>query len=137
MGNFSVRMRTNLLRGTFTPDAFTPPSEVQIALTTKVPLANSSVDELAEPIADEYVRQTYPIGDAYWDETGFGELFNLEVVIFPTVLTTWGTIRGWAMVNQETNQCMVVGELINSFIAVTGMVPILDAGVITIGIYED
>jgi hypothetical protein len=137
MANFSTYARIQMLRGCFTPDWFTAPSDLQLALTTQVPLVNASVEELVEPTQGGYGRCDYQMGSAWWAETGFGELYNLAPVYFPTVLSSWGTMFGWALVDIVANQCWVTGGLLKPFIADVGMTPVLGPGVLTIGLYDD
>jgi hypothetical protein len=138
MSTLSTYTRAQMLRSVFIPDLFVPTTVVKICLTSQIPLNNSSVAELVEPTAESgYVAQDYTMGSAFWEESGFGELYNLNQIIFPTALTSWGVIAGWAMVDPDNNEVLACGELLNPFIAAIGMTPALDSGTITIGIYED
>jgi len=134
---FTMYARRQLLKSMFTPDVFTPIDEVTVALCRNVPTANASADQLVEPSAESYARQTYPTGSLYWAPTNFGELYNTLTVTWPEIgAESWGFMRGWAVIDEESGQCLNVGTIMRPFPGTVGMVPKLEPGTLMLGIYD-
>ena len=136
-GTFTMFTRGILMRGLLAPDIHTPLTALQIALTRSIPVANATALQLVEPTTGGYVRQSYAVGSAWWSPSGFGEYYNTTVVTFPQVtLDGWGLIRGWAVIDPTSGQCISVGSVLDPFVASAGMIPRLDPGVILLGLYD-
>ena len=109
----------------------------QMALVTSVPPSNAAASQLVEPSsADGYARITCPMTTAFWGESGFSEIYNLQAMVFPEVEDDWGLIQGWAIVAVAAGQCLAVGGLAEPFDAVTGMIPTIEIQGITLGLYD-
>lgn len=134
--SFTMYGREILLRAIFTPDAVTLPTSLQVALTTSVPPANASMDQLVEPTAAEYARQTYAVNAASWAPTGFGDLYNAIKITYPQVVDSWGLLVGWALVDPVAAQCLNAGPLLEPIATIAGMVPYVDPGSIVLGIAD-
>lgn len=133
---FTMYGRQLMVALLLTPDAITPLTTMQVALTLTIPLANASQDQLVEPTAASYARQSYTLGSANWGATGFAELFNLGQIAFPRVDEPWGVIRGWALVDPVAGQCLAVGSIDDPYEAVVGFVAQVDPGQLVLGIYD-
>ena len=128
--------REQLLRAYLTPDIFVPPTGLEVALTLTIAPRNASADQLNEPTAPEYARQPYPMDGAHWAPTGFGELYNTTLVTFPQVANLWGMLAGWALVETGSGQCIETGSIMSPYAPTQGMIPKMEPGTITIGIYD-
>lgn len=129
--------RRFLMRALLTPDTYVPITEVEIALTRSIPVANAAASQLLEPTALSYARQTYPTGSIYWAPTNFGELYNTTLITFDQIQAEeWGWIRGYAIIDPTSQQCLDVGSLKVPFRGVIGMVPKLEPGSVMLGIYD-
>lgn len=135
---FTMFGRAHMLRAMVAPDLFTPIAQFEIALCRSVPPANAAASQLLEPPAGTtYVRMTYPTGSTYWAPSGFGEFYNTVQVLWPQVDTTeWGVIRGYAVIDPVSEQCVSVGTIQNPFRATVGFEPKLDPGTVMLGIYD-
>jgi hypothetical protein len=134
--SFTMYGRTLLLRAVFTPDAVTLPSALSVALTLTIPPANAVLEQLVEPVAASYVRQSIPLDAAHWAPTGFGELYNTIKVTFPQAVTAWGLLTGWALLDPVSTQCVSAGALMEPFSAIIGAVPYVDPGALVLGIQD-
>ena len=136
-GTFTMFTRGLMMSGLLTPNVYVPLTTLQIALTRSIPVANATALQLVEPTTGGYARQSYSVGSAWWTASGFGEYYNSAVVTFPQVtLDGWGLIRGWAVIDPTSGQCISVGSILDPFMATAGMVPRLDPGVILLGLYD-
>jgi hypothetical protein len=134
---FTMYARRQLLQAMFTPDDFTALESVQVALTRTIPPANATEEQLVEPDADSYTRQSYPCGALYWAPTNFGELYNTLTVQWEQIASQeWGFMRGWAVLDPVSGQCLNVGTIIRPFRGITGMEPKLEPGTLMLGIYD-
>lgn len=134
---FTMYARRQLLRAMFTPDAFTALEEVHVALTRTVPPANASEEQLVEPGAASYERQVYPTGSLYWAPTNFGELYNTLTVQWAQIeAEEWGFMRGWAVLDPVSGQCLNVGTIMRPFRGTVGMEPKLEPGTLMLGLYD-
>lgn len=134
---FTMFGRDHMLKAMVTPDAFVPIDELQVALCRSVPPANAVAAQLVEPVATAYVRQVYPTGALYWAPSGFGEYFNTAQITWPQVeVEEWGLIRGYALVDATSGQCVQVGTVKNPFRATVGYIPKFEPGTVMLGIYD-
>lgn len=134
---FTMYARRQLLKAMFTPEDFTAIEQVQVALCRTVPPANAAADQLVEPEADSYARQVYPTGALYWAPTNFGELYNTLTVQWDQIeVDKWGYMRGWAVLDPVSGQCLNVGSIMRPFLGEVGMVPKLEPGTLMLGIYD-
>ena len=135
-GNFTMYGREKLLAGMLLPDVTTAMSGLAIALTAEVPPSNVDVSQLVEPAAAEYSRVTYGVGSAHWALSGFGEIYNTQEVDFATVVTDWGWLSGWALIDTDADHVINAGALLDPFTAVIGGTPFLAPGTISMGLYD-
>jgi hypothetical protein len=134
---FTMYARRQLLKAMFTPDDFIALDRVEVALTQTIPPANASADQLVEPGAATYSRITYPVGELYWAPTNFGELYNTLTVQWAEIAAEqWGFLRGWAVLDPVSGQCLNVGSIMRPFKGITGMVPKLEPGTLMLGLYD-
>lgn len=133
---FTMFGRAYLLSAVVTPDLFTAPTTLQIALTNNVPTANSTVSQLLEPTAPSYARQDYDVGSEFWYPSGFGEYYNSATITYPMVTELWGRVAGWAVILPDIEECLNVGSIDDPYQTILGMVPRLDPGVVLLGIYD-
>ena len=134
---FTQYGRALFLNAVFRPDSFTPVDEVEVALTRTVPPANASAAQLVEPDVASYTRQTYSTGSTFWAPSGFGEVYNTTLVQWAQIeADPWGLMRGWAVIDPVSEQCLGVGSIMRPFQATIGMVPKLDPGTLMLGIYD-
>lgn len=132
--NFTQYGQSQMLQALLTPDTFTTISSVEIALSRSVPPANANASQVLEPTATAYARQTYSTGSTYWAPTGFGPYYNTLLITFPQVdAEEWGLIRGYAVIEPISGQCLQVGSIKSPFRATTGYVPKLEAGTVVLG----
>lgn len=135
--SFTMFARRQMLRAMFAPNTFTPLDEVQVALTLSIPPANVTAAQLLEPSSASYARVTYAIGSLNWAPTNFGEFFNAKRISFPTIAgEEWGMIRGWALIDPTSEQCLNVGSQQQPFRGIIGMTPRLEPGAVMLGIYD-
>jgi hypothetical protein len=128
--------RQLMLKAVYTPDDFTPITEVEVALTRSIAPNNVAVSQLVEPTAPEYVRQPYPLDVAHWSPTSFGELYNSLTLTWPQVTVYWGWVSGWAIIEPVANQVLNAGALLAPFDGALGVVPFLDPGTLVLGLYD-
>lgn len=131
---FTMYARELMLRRLLIPEIDAP---LQIALTRSIPVTNATAAQLVEPTTGGYIRQDYSAGLTWWAPSGFGELYNTSEVVYPQVgIEGWGLIRGWAVLDPVSGQCISVGSILDPFAAVPGMIPKLAPGVILLGLYD-
>lgn len=134
---FTMFSRTKMIQALLAHDLYVPLTTLQVALTRNIPVTNATAGQLLEPTTGGYVRQNYSAGSAYWAPSGFGEYYNTNVVTFPQVTAEgWGLIRGWAVLDPNSGQCLSVGSILDPFNATSGMIPRLDPGVLLLGLYD-
>lgn len=114
-GVISDYFRRLMLERTFhgTPLPFT---QVEVALTRRLPLSNSAVAQLDEPIGGGYRRSNaVTINATNWPlRASDGLIYNGTAIGWPLDCTvSWGVISGWAVVSiHATNpQVLAVGSL--------------------------
>lgn len=131
--------RTQLLAAMLSPDTYTTPATVKLALCQRIPPSNASIDQLLEPDTGTttYARQTYGFSSAHWTGTGFGEFTNAVAITFPEVgLNSWGMVAGWAMIDVDAAQCLAVGSVLEPYLTALGMIPTVNIGSIVLGISD-
>lgn len=134
---FTMFARAKMLQALLSPDTYSALSSLEVALTRSIPVTNATAAQLVEPTTGDYARQSYAADSAHWAPSGFGEYYNTLVVTFPQVTTEgWGLIRGWALIDTVSGQCVSVGSILDPFAATAGMVPRLDPGVLLLGLYD-
>lgn len=137
-GSLTMWGRERVLEAFFMPDVFVPVTSVEIALCLALPSYTATGADLIEPDAGEYARVTMGMSSADWGLTGFGEVVNLNEIIFPQVAANfWALIFAWAMVDPVSDQCIHVAQIANPFQPMQGMIPRFGAGMINTGIYDD
>ena len=134
---FTMFSRSKMIQALLAHDSYVPLTTLQVALTRSIPVTNSTAAQLLEPTTGGYVRQSYAADSAHWASSGFGEYYNTMVVTFPQVTAVgWGLIRGWAVLDPGSGQCIAVGSILDPFAATAGMIPRLDPGVLLRGLYD-
>ena len=136
---FTMYGREFMQKAVFTPADYVAIASMQVALCKRAPAANASVAQLTEPAAlDGYARATYPTSANKWASTGFAEFYNVDSIMFNPVsaLLGWGWISGFALIDPVAGQCVVVGSLSTPFVATLGTIPTLEAGAISLGLYD-
>ena len=126
-----------MLKLLFAPTTVTRPTSVQIALSRTIPPRNAMANQLVEPSGTgvTYARQSIALDATHWAPTGFGSMYNRTKVAFPKVTTAlWGLVVGWALVDPNNSQLLAAGPLSVPVQTTQGMVPILDAGTIILGV---
>jgi len=137
-GTLTSYGRQQLLLGTFIPEDFVTPSGLWVAYTTSVPVANSDGSQLDE---DSGLGRA-PIGALSgdnWAFTGFAEIYNTNIIAFPTATADTELILGYAIVDDADpgeGNCWAVGPVIEPFQVVTGEEPTIDVAGLAIGLYD-
>lgn len=133
MSNVLLQLFFN--RGTYTP----PFTDVQIALTRRVPVNNAGLNQLDEPVGGGY-RRSNPVllSNSVWSLNGSGQMFNSAPISWPLDCTVpWGTISGWAMISRGASPAVLaVGEINTPYRFVPPMRPRLPVGAITFGPFD-
>jgi hypothetical protein len=124
-----------MLRLLFAPTTVTRPASAQVALCLNIPPRNAVATQMSEPApATSYARVSYSLDSTKWAATGFGSLYNTSPVTFPKVTGAWGVLMGWALVDPGSGQLLSAGQLTDPIQTSNGMVPVLGAGSIILGI---
>lgn len=136
----SIPFREMLLRAFFSPDTFTAPTQLYVALTNDVGLINQSGDTLDEPTAGAYNRAVIPLDSTNWTLSGFGEVYNSNDVDYPppTPGEDWGYIGGWALLDSpDSGITLAVGSLVvPTFYTSDQLFMSFAGGAITIGLTD-
>lgn len=128
--------RALLLSALYSPDTFMAIPVMQVALTRNVPVSNTDVSQLIEPTGSNYVRQDYATGSDHWAPSGYGELYNALRITYPEVVSSWGFIAGWAIIDPVAAQVINAGGLLAPFDASAGVIPFLDPGTLMLGLRD-
>lgn len=132
----SLYLRAELLRRYFLVDS-DPVEQVYLALTRNIAQANATGDQLDEPVNTTYQRAPYALGSAFWASSGYGEVYNLQPMVFGQAQETWGLVAGWALVTSLTSGLtLTVGRLSTPTPVVAGVSPVAPAGSVTVGLYD-
>jgi hypothetical protein len=111
----SIELRERLLRSYFRRDITLEDDTLYIALTGTTGLANMAGLNLDEPLAGAYARASVPLDGDNWGLTGFGEIQNLQDIVFPDPAPNedWGYLGGWALLDQpDSGITLAVGSLV-------------------------
>lgn len=131
-GVISDYMRRELLKRGFQPEYTLPFSQFEVALTRRLPLANSAVAQLDEPIGGGYRRSNVVTMNA----TNLplrvtdGLIYNATPISWPLDCTVaWGTITGWAVISIHATapRVLAVGDVIKPVRFIPGQRPYLPA----------
>ena len=99
MGNISDALANALLDHFFGKAAYTPPTNIFVALSTTEP--SDAGGNVTEPTGNNYSRkQTAP---ADWDTSASRGIDNANVLEFPEASGSWGTITHFALYDAATN----------------------------------
>ncbi len=129
-GVISDYMRREMLKRGFQTAYALPFTQVEIALTRRLPLANSAPAQLDEPIGGGYRRSNV----VTLNETNFplrvtdGLIYNATSISWPMDCTVpWGTISGWAVISihATTPQVLAVGTIAKPMRFIAGQRPFL------------
>jgi len=97
MSGLSLYGRGQMLAAYFTPDIFTAPDALFLALSLAVPTPGDTGTDLFEPDDPAYTRVAYGLGSAWWTLTGAGAVVNTQEAPFGVPTADWGTLTGWAL----------------------------------------
>lgn len=133
-GTLTTGFRKRMLQHVFSGTAlgFT---DLQVALTKRVPSANSSPSQLDEPVGLAYARQTLALGS--WANSISGEVGNPAIIYFPVATGTWGVLNGWALVTVEATPIVAaVGQLVTPYRVISGIRPYIPILGLAVGLYD-
>lgn len=82
-----------------------------------VPGSNNSGEELDEPMTDDYTRAIIDNTSAAWVITS-GTLYNGALVDFAEAQEDWGTVSGWAVLDQPVGGNVIFAGAMDSPMAV-------------------
>lgn len=134
---FTTYGRQLMMGALFDPDNFVPIPTLTVALCTDPPATNASIEDLIEPDPlDGYERVDYPSITGAWASSGFAERVTANDIAWPVVIADWGWVYGFAFLDIPNLQTVIVGTLATPFVAVAGMVPTLEAGTVSFGLYD-
>lgn len=132
-GQSTTWFRQQRLQETFRRVAL-PFTQVQIALTRKVPAANADINQLDEPGPNGYARVTYPFNAASWTLANGTEMVNASRIVFPRASGTgWGMLNGFVLIAVGPNRTVAVGTLVQPLRCVGGVQPVFEIGSIAFG----
>lgn len=94
-----MRLRHLMVQAIFQPDTFVGPTNVWCALTYDVVPVNGYGPIMNEPLVGDYDRVQIPLTSANWKTTGYGEVVNAGVILFPEATFDWGYLQGWALMS--------------------------------------
>lgn len=125
-----------LMRSLFIPDTAVRPASLQLAACFSVPVMNATGDQLDEPPENAgYSRASIDLSSSSWSVSDFGEIYNVVALTVGTPTKEWAPLYGWALVDQNANECVNVGELIDPMEPIVGQATIIPQAGITIGLY--
>lgn len=130
-----------MLRSLFTPDVSAPPAVIQFAACFSPPVSNalgSQLDEPPQPPDDVdvgYVRASVEMTSELWGTSDFGEIYNVEPLSMGTPTSYWGPLYGWALIDSDSDECLIVGELTDPIDPVVGQPLEVPVAALVIGIY--
>lgn len=130
--------REQLLAAVYTPDVYTPPAGLWIALTLLVPGTNDDGTTIIEPDPSTgYERLSIGVGSAHWQPSGAGELTQVNSGTMPALTADTGLIVGYAVVDAAAigaGNAYIVGDLPQPIQGTSGIA--LFVGGITNGLYD-
>ena len=93
MGSFGDYLENELLDHVFMKGAYTPPTNIFVALSTADPTDDGSA--IAEPAGGSYARKSTAGAD--WDAAVSGALDNANAITFIEATGLWGSITHFAL----------------------------------------
>ena len=130
-----------MLRAIFTPDVALPTVNAQLAVCFSAPVNNATGDQLDEPpmppddVDVGYSRGSVTMSSEFWAVSDFGEIYNADTIAVGTPTEYWGPLYGWALIDADTNECIVVGELVDPIDPVQGEPLEVPVASLVIGMY--
>jgi len=91
MGAFTNALKDDLIDQAFGQVAYTPETNLQIALTTTVPTLATPGTEVA---GGSYARVSVANNKTTWTNASSGSLSNAIQIAFPTATASWGNVQG-------------------------------------------
>lgn len=137
-----------LLAAVFTPELYTPPEGLWLAVTREVPVDNDDAAALDEPVDDlgaalnGYGRLDLgALNIDNWAFSGFSEVYNWNPYVWTPATGPWGLIQGFAILDSDVlgeGNVVAVGEQVEPYqITIAGDAPPpIDVGGLAIGIYD-
>ena len=139
--SFTAYGMATIMRSMFTPDVAAAPSNVQFAACFSVPVNNAAsfqLDEPPMPPDDDdvgYMRAGMTMDSTFWAASDLGEMYNIATLSIGTPTMYWGPLYGWALVDIDSEECLVVGELIDPIDPVIGQAVVVPVASLVIGLY--
>jgi hypothetical protein len=125
MGSFGNFWENEILDHIFGKGAYTPPSNIFVALSTTDPTDTGS--GISEPSGGSYARKSTAPAD--WDAAVSGLIDNANAITFVEATGSWGTISHFALFDALTSGNMLAhGSLTTSKIIDNGDVASFAAG---------
>lgn len=122
------------IRSLFCPGEPVELTSIEVALTHTVAPNNADLTQIVEITATLYARQPYGLGSSYWAPTGFGGLYNTQLVQWAEVLDEgWGLIAGWVLIDTVASAVLNTGSILRPYDAITGNTPKLPPGTMVVG----
>jgi len=97
MGSFSDFLEVELLDHVFMKGAYTPPTNIHVALCTADPTDAGTGSTITEPSGGSYGRVSTAGAD--WDAAAAGATANATAIEFTQATGNWGTITHFALVD--------------------------------------
>ena len=97
MGSFSDFLEVELLDHVFMKGAYTPPTNIYVALCTADPTDAGTGSTITEPSGGSYARVSTSGTD--WDAAAAGATANATAIEFTQATGNWGTITHFALVD--------------------------------------
>lgn len=105
MGSFSDFLELELLDHVFMKGAYTPPTNIHVALCTADPTDAGTGSTITEPSGGSYARVSTAGTD--WDAAASGAIANATVIQFPQATGDWGTITHFALIDAASAGNMI------------------------------
>lgn len=136
-GVASLVLRRDLIAHYFRGTAL-PYTQLQFALTRRIPPANAAANQLDEPVGLSYARvSTVFPSSVVWLGGPSDEMTLNVALLFPTATGTWGTINGWAMVsNGATPLVLATGQVPRPLRVISGIRPRLPIGAVSFSLLD-
>jgi hypothetical protein len=111
-GRFSIVGARMMLGAFLTPDTVVAPTELYLALCGKLPTDGDGGSTLLEPdVAAGYARPAVPIGQQWWQSSGYGTFWNAVEIVFPPAQDIWQRTRAFALTTAPTSgEIVAMGE---------------------------
>lgn len=131
MGSFSDFWENEILDHCFMKGAYTPPSNIFVALSTADPTDTGG--GIAEPSGGSYARKS--TSGTSWDAAVSGALDNANPITFVKATGSWGTITHFALFDTLSGGNMLAhGALTESKLVANGDTASFAAGALDVSL---